>query len=315
MRFMAILVAVLAATTSFLTVLLIRTAGSGASLAATPASPSATQVALAVPAQHQAKASAGATANKVSLGIISYNLGAFEKQTKIFPSITAKYYDWGTPFPSADIIANHSVGATTLVVLEPRTQNMKKLAAGKYDSYLKQWAAADKKTGLPIILSFAPEANGDWYPWGKGHVSAALFRKLYQHVHNVLLKDGAKRITWLWQVDRTSKNTESLKAIFPGKAYVSEIGFDGQLSIATSTFDRVFGPTLKQVRAFTKIPVLLSEVGVEHGSTAAAKIKNLYAAAHKDSLTALVFFDVGVWSFDKNKAALSAIRAEAAPKK
>ncbi len=311
MRFMAILVAVLAATTSFLAVLLIRTVGSDAPAASAAAS---TQVGPAAPAQHQAQASAGATAKKVGLGIISYNLGAFEKQTKIFPLITAKYYDWGTPFPSADIIANHSVGATTLVVLEPRTQNMKKLAAGKYDSYLKQWAAADKKTGLPIILSFAPEANGDWYPWGKGHVSAALFRKLYQHVHNVLIKDGAKRITWLWQVDRSSANTESLKAIFPGSAYVNEIGFDGQLSIATSTFDRVFGPTLKQVRAFTKLPVLLSEVGVEQGSTAAAKIKNLYAAAHKNSLTALVFFDVGVWNFDKNKAAVSALRAEAAPK-
>lgn len=316
MRLLAILVAVVTAVASFLAVVLIRTAGSGSPQAAQPATAHATPVSFTPQGKTppKSKPQPKAAAKKVSLGIISYNLGIFEQQTKIFPSITAKYYDWGSPFPSAEIIADHSVGATTLIVLEPRTQNMKNLAAGKDDSFLRKWGAADKKLNLPIILSFAPESNGDWYPWGKGHVSAALFRQMYQHVHNVLLKNGAKHITWLWQVDRTSRNTEALKAIFPGKAYVNEIGFDGQLSIASSTFDRVFGPTLKQVRAFTKLPVLLSEVGVEKGKTAAAKIKNLYAAAHKNSLAALVFFDVGVWNFDKNKAAIQALRTAAAPK-
>ena len=167
MRFLAILTAVVAAAASFLAVVLIRSVGSSAPQAAAHPAPPTTPVALQV----NTPTAPNATAKKVSLGIISYNLPVFEQQTKIFPSITAKYFDWGSPFPSADILANHTVGATTLIVLEPRTQNMKRLAAGKYDSYLKQWAVADKTLGLPIILSFAPEANGDWYPWGKGHIS------------------------------------------------------------------------------------------------------------------------------------------------
>ena len=309
MRSLAIATALVAAVASFLAVVLIRSAGSSSPRADSPASPPTTPVALQL---HQAPK---ATAKKVNLGIISYNLPVFEQQTKIYPSITARYFDWGTPFPSADILANHTAGTTTLIVLEPRTQNMGKLAAGKYDSYLKKWAAADKALGLPIILSFAPESNGDWYPWGEGHVSAALYKKLFRHVHNVLLKDGAKHITWMWQVDRSSKATEALSSIWPGRSFVNVIGFDGQLASKTATFSSVFGATYAQVRKFTTVPVMLSEVGVKQSASRPKQITALFAAAHKAPLSALVFFDVGIWNFDKDPATLKAIRTAAAPKK
>ncbi len=318
MRILAILTAVVAAAASFLAVVLIRSAGGGTPQAAPHASPHTTPVALRVktPASTPAAPAAPqAAAKNVSLGVISYNLPLFEQQTKIFPSITAKYFDWGSPFPSADVLANHTVGATTLIVLEPRTQNMKRLAAGKYDAFLKQWATADKALGLPIILSFAPEANGDWYPWGEGHVSPALYKKIFQHVHNVLLKDGAKHITWMWQVDRSSKATETLSTIFPGRSFVNVIGFDGQLASKTATFTSVFGSTYAQVRKFTKVPVMLSEVGVKRSSNRPKQITALFASAHKAPLSAVVFFDVGIWNFDTDKATLKAIKTAAAPKK
>jgi mannan endo-1,4-beta-mannosidase len=304
MRLLAIVAAVITAAAGFLAVVLIRDAGPTQPQAA---SPHATPLSLQVKTPQ-------ATARKLSLGIISYNLPTFEKSTKIRPSITAKYFNWGAPFPSAQIKAYHKLGATTLVVLEPRTQNMSKLAGGKYDSYLKKWALADKKLNLPIIFSFAPEANGNWYPWGKGHITPALYRKMFQHVHNVLLKDGARHVTWLWQADRSSPRTEALKPLFPGKAYVNEIGLDGQLSQSFPTFKVVFGSTLTEVRAFSKLPIMLSEVGVERGATAPKKIRDLFGSARQKSLSALVLFDVGNWFFDNNPAALEEIRTEAAAK-
>jgi beta-mannanase len=258
----------------------------------------------------------GPSATKnVSLGIISYNLPIFEQKTKIFPSITAKYFGWGTPFPTADVLANHASGTEMLIVLEPTKQNLGKLASGKFDSYLKKWATAEKALGLPIILSFAPEANGNWYPWGKGHISAALYKRIFQHVHNVLLKDGAKHITWMWQVDRSSRNTEALSAIWPGRSFVNVIGLDGQLGSNTATFNSVFGATFSQIRKFTTVPVILSEVGVKASTNRPKQIKDLFATAHKVPLAALVFFDVGIWNFDTDTATLKAIRAAAAPKK
>jgi hypothetical protein len=312
MRVLAILTALIAAAASFAAVVLIRSVGSSApqAQAHVVALPRTTSVALRL---NQPTGPNAAT--KVSLGIISYNLPIFEQKTKIFPAITAKYFGWGTPFPTAEVLANHTSGTETLIVLEPTKQNLGKLASGKFDSYLKKWATAEKALGLPIILSFAPEANGNWYPWGKGHISAALYKRIFQHVHNVLLKDGAKHITWMWQVDRSSRNTEALSAIWPGRPYVNVIGLDGQLGSKTATFSNVFGATFSQIRKFTTVPVILSEVGIKASKDRPKQVAALFATAHKVPLAALVFFDVGIWNFDTDTATLKAIRAAAAPKK
>ncbi len=318
MRLVAILTALIAAAASFVAVLAIRSAGTPTAHGSPHAKPHLTHPTHPAPkARKTPKTSATpkAVSRHVTLGIINYDLPYFERQTRIVPAITAKYYNWGAPFPGSEVLTDHGLGVTTLIVLEPRTQNMKQLAAGAYDAYLKQWAAADRALGLPIILSFAPEANGDWYPWGKGHISPALYKKIFRHVHDALLRDGARHVTWLWQVDRTSAYTAPLNSLWPGHGYVDAIGFDGQLKSKTATFDSVFGPTLDQVRAFTKVPVMLSEVGVKGGPLQPKKAAGLFAAARKAPLSALVFFDVGVWDFDNNAATIEAIRTAAAARK
>ncbi len=259
--------------------------------------------------QTTAHRQAPAASARTRLGVISYNLPLFEESTEIHPSLTAVYIDWGTPFPAAKVLSFHKLGVATLIVLEPRDISPGKIAAGKKRAYLAHFAAAEKKLGLPIYLSFAPEANGIWYTWGKGHISAALYKAMYRRVHSVLLKDGAKHITWLWQVDRSSTATEPLSLLWPGRAYVNAVGLDGQLASATSTFAKVFGPTFAQVRAFTKVPVMLSEVGVGKGPSRGRQITALFAAGRKSHLSAVNLFDVGTWNFDKDKAALKAIQA------
>lgn len=303
MRLLTILAAVLFAVVGFMAAQFIQ-AGSRTSAQVDP------HVTRAV-TRPKAPVSPFAATNRVRLGIISYNLPLFEQKTGIRPVLTAKYTNWGTPFPTAEVLADHRLGATTLIVLEPRPIGPRRLTAGRGDGYLARWAAAERKLGLPILLSFAPEANGIWYPWGKGHISSALYVKMYHHVHNVLLRDGVRHVTWLWQVDRISAKTERLSLLWPGRAYVNVVGLDGQLASGTSTFDEVFGPTLAQVRAFTRAPVMLSEVGVGKGPARARQITSLFGIARREHLTALNFFDVKTWNFDNDPAALRALRAAA----
>src|SRR5258708_18987834 len=94
-----------------------------------------------------------AAASRVRLGIISDNLLLFEQQTKIRPVLSATYMDWGVPFPAAKVSANHALGATTLIVLEPRNLSPQRIAAGRDNAYLASFATAERKLGLPIILS------------------------------------------------------------------------------------------------------------------------------------------------------------------
>lgn len=294
MRRVAVLVAALTAAVAFIAIHLMSAASSVARDA------------------RDTKSQATATTNHVRIGIISYNLPLFVRRTKIHPALTATYVNWGVPFPAARVRANHALGATTLIVLEPRGIGPRRVIAGKGDGYLKRFAEAERRLGLPIILSFAPEANGIWYSWGKGHIRAALYTKMYRYVRYILLRDGLRHTTWLWQVDRTSRATEPLKLLWPGRSYVNEIGLDGQLAGARSSFYSVFGSTLAQVRGFTNVPVMLSEVGVQRGRSRAAKVTGLISAARRVHVTALNFFDVGAWNFDADPSTLAVIRKAAA---
>ena len=299
MRLLAILAAVLATAAGLTAALLMRAGG--------PSSAHANQAT----ARMKTPARADATAARVGLGIISDNLPLFVRQTGIHPALTSRYVAWGTAFPAAEVRVNHRLGATTLVVLEPRTISPRRIVAGHGDAYLARWAAAERKLGLPIMLAFAPEANGPWYPWGKGHISPALYIRMYRLVHNVLLKDGARRVTWLWQVNKITSKTEPLNLLWPGRAYVDLVGIDAAMFGGKSTFSNVFGPTFAKVRSFTRTPVMLSEVSMAPGPARPREITGLFSAARKEHLTALNFFDVHIWNFDHDRATLRALRAAA----
>lgn len=264
-----------------------------------------------VVAQATARVRPDTTATRVRLGIISYNLSQFVKQTGIHPALTSKYFNWGTPFPAAEVRANHRLGATTLIILEPRTIGARRIVAGGGNAYLARWAAAERKLGLPVMLAFAPEANGPWYPWGKGHISPAMYKKMYQKVHDVLLRDGVKHVTWVWQVNKITSKTERYSLIWPGRKYVNVIGVDGATFGGNSTFNTIFGPTLAQLRAVTSVPEMLSEVSLNKGRARPREVAFLFAGARKDHLTAVNFFDVLIWNFDNDQATLSALRTAA----
>lgn len=247
---------------------------------------------------------------RLQIGAVTNNLSQFEETDQVYPQINVKYVQWGSAFPSAQIAGNHALSATTMVVLEPSGVSLAAIARGDDDSFLRSWAQSEQELGLPVIISFAPEANGSWYQWGAGHVSPATYRAAWQHVHGVLA--GDKNITWLWQVNVTWQGSESLASLWPGAQYVNEVGIDGQLSNGSASFASVFAPTVAQVRAITKRPVMISEVSVAKGKNRPAQLTGLIASARRAALTALILFDVHPrWQVDDDPAALAALRAAA----
>ena len=45
------------------------------------------------------------------------------------------------------------------------TYSLVNIVKGKYDKELTQLAQDIKNYGKPILIDFAPEANGNWFPW------------------------------------------------------------------------------------------------------------------------------------------------------
>jgi hypothetical protein len=233
------------------------------------------------------------------------------------PNITIYYSRWGDPFRARFATAAAQAGAVVLVHLEPRRESMVAIASGGWDRYLHRYAAQVRHYGGPVILSFAPEANGRWYPWGWHHTYPRDWVRAWRHVVTLFRASGATNVTWLWDVSAENRATGPLRDWWPGPEYVDWVGVDGYYFTPADTFASVIGRTVYQIREFASKPILLSEVGIGPLAGKAQKIPGLFAGLRHRHLLGLIWFDVTQhrgpyhqdWRLESDPAAVAAFRA------
>jgi hypothetical protein len=131
------------------------------------------------------------------------------------------------------------------------------VAAGDYDTYIREFAEAAAAWGHPFFLRFDWEMNGDWFPWGveaNGN-NAAAYVAAWQHVHDIFTKVGATNASWVWcpNVD-PSHELHELASLYPGDEYVDWTCLDGY-NWGRSTkplrhwrsFSYLFGPSYRLI--------------------------------------------------------------------
>jgi glycosyl hydrolase family 26 len=238
-------------------------------------------------------------------------LTAFTRTTGVHPNLVSYYSGWHEPFRAGFAVAAARHGAVPLVQLEPAGISLSAIAGGRYDPYLRRYAAAVRSYRRPVILGFGHEMNAWWYSWGYRHTSPATFIAAWRHVVTLFRAAGARNVTWLWTVNVI----DSVGAIrdpapwWPGSSYVNWIGLDGYYR-QSGTFAPLFGPTIKAVRALAHDPVLVAETGVAPAPDKPAKITNLFAGVRAYGLLGLVWFDakgISDWRLD-GPAATGAFR-------
>ena len=219
------------------------------------------------------------------------------------PMVIMDYRDWAhTPDFPADF-ANLVVarGATPLLTWEPWSYTggaaqpgyrLSAIAGGGYDAYIRHWAAQVKAWNKPVMLRFAHEMNGDWYPWSErvNGNAPGQYVTAYRHVVDLFRAAGARNVTWVWSPNVSYPGTTSLAALYPGSAYVDWTGLDGyNFGTTTATgwqsFDQVFGASIGQIRAVSTKPLMLAEVGsAEQGGDKSAWISDFFGqlAAHPE---------------------------------
>jgi len=101
----------------------------------------------------------------------------FEKLVGKQQAIIASSSYWGEQsFPTANLELIWRHGSIPLVFWSPWDRpydedqgpdkfSLANIAAGKWDTYIDQWADAAKAFGHPMMVSFANEMNGQWFPW------------------------------------------------------------------------------------------------------------------------------------------------------
>src|SRR5262245_18198343 len=93
------------------------------------------------------------------------------------PRIWALWSKWGSPstrdFPTNEANWVRGQGAVPMIFWEPLVSvdnctfaEFRKVARGDYDGYIEDWAQAAKAYGGKVILRYAQEINGAYFPWG-----------------------------------------------------------------------------------------------------------------------------------------------------
>jgi hypothetical protein len=249
------------------------------------------------------------------------HLRAFEQATRFKPGIVENYQGFGQPFPSSWAGTLLAQGILPLIQLNPRLITPAEIAAGQYDRYLRQYAAAVRALGAPVGLSFGNEMNVSWNSWGYRHVPPGVFVAAWRHIHQVFAAVGARKVIWVWTVARIRatpgdrKIAPDLHPWWPGGAYVDWVGLDIYYYGPNVTFRSEFLPTITAVRSFTDDPILL-KTAVPDESGQVRQIADLFAGARASHLLGIIWYSQNgsrTWQLDKSRrAAIAAFRRGAA---
>lgn len=165
---------------------------------------------------------------------------------------------------------------------------MQNIIDGKFDTELTAWAAAARNCGVPLLVEFGTEVNGDWFPWNGSYHGAGTkngygdpdypdgperFRDAYRHIIHIFRNEGADNVTWFFHVNNSSFPEEEWNRYsyyYPGDDYIDWIGVsvygpqtpDSDYESFTSMMDECY-PKLCALSAVK--PIALLEFGVCEG--------------------------------------------------
>jgi hypothetical protein len=209
-------------------------------------------VALAIPAQGKytgAYIDFGDTEDDVTLEGIE----DFEAMVGKHQAIIASSSYWGEQsFPSKNLGLVWRHGSVPLVFWSPWDKpylqkrgpdrfSLTEIIKGTWDSYIDRWADGARAFGKPMIVSFANEMNGNWFPWSgdyyggktkvEGHPNETegpeTFKAAYRHVVDRVRARGAHNIQWMFHTNNYSDPNEVWNfpaAYYPGSNYVDWLG-------------------------------------------------------------------------------------------
>lgn len=257
------------------------------------------------------------------VGLVSHNLQAFVQACGCQPNVSVNYVTVGDTVSAAIPHTFLLYGATPLLEILPYNASLSGVISGKDDAWFRSYAQMIKSQQAQMLLSFAPEPNGDWYEWGWKQVPASQEIAAWRHVVTLFRAAGAKNATWVWIVNQLYPGSGALSQLWPGAAYVDEVGVDGYFRKPTDTFATVVVPTLKQIRQITSKPVFVSETGSNDVAGKVNALNSLVAGVAHYHLQGFVWFDINLsglklnepqnFAITGNQSALVAFKNDVSP--
>lgn len=163
--------------------------------------------------------------------------------------------------------------------------SLRKIVNGEFDKELKQWAKDLEASGIPVLIGFAGEPNGDWFPWsgmqngaektnGYGDKTSydgpEIYRDAYRHIIDLFRDAGVTRATWVFHVNAAGSSQEEwnqIKNYYPGDEYIDWIGISAygpqRWGESYQRFEDIMKPGYDELVALTpNKPIAILEFGV-----------------------------------------------------
>jgi hypothetical protein len=228
------------------------------------------------------------------------------------------YLNWGDSL--ADAARSVPAGAEPLLSWRS-PQLYSSITNGSQDAQILRQARALAGVGRPVMLMWAWEMNGSWFPWSgvKNPTRTAGFIAAWRHLHDLFGTAGARNVSWVWSPNYYSMPAQpwnTMDHYYPGDAYVDWVGVSGY-SYGRQLPDFLFGPTCRMYGQHK--PIMIAETGIAEtgGHTKPDWIRLLqgWIIAHPE-VRALVWFDTDTfngtnWRVDTSAAAVAAYQAMA----
>lgn len=240
------------------------------------------------------------------------------------------HHDRDVPVDWLDEI--HARGAVPMISWEPwdpdgsvRDQpeyQLRDIINGRHDSVIDRWAQQTADYGKPVMIRFAHEMNGDWYPWSQrvngnrpGEFAAA-----WRRVHERFDAAGATNVSWVWNPNVEAPGSTPMAELWPGADVVDYAAIDGYNAGSALPWggwrsaESVIGSiALPELRATVgDVPIIIGETSsTEAGGDKARWIADLFAwlgSEHPD-IAMVVWFDESKetsWNVGSSGAAASA---------
>jgi len=115
-----------------------------------------------------------------------------------------------------------------------------------------------------VMLRWAHEMNGFWYPWGNNvnGNTAEQFIAVWRHLHDMFKSLGATNVQWVWSPNAVITDELPLETLFfPGDDYVDWLAFDAFNHVAWGwkPFTNLFLPSYQRMTAISAKPVMIAE--------------------------------------------------------
>jgi beta-mannanase len=259
-------------------------------------------------------------------------VNAFEQEARRHADIVMWFADWAhvanfDPRQAAAVAARGSVpeiswepwDSTRPLGSAQPAYRLSGIIRGAHDAYIERWAREIAAYKRPVLLRFAQEMNGRWYPWAESANGnhRGEFVRAWRHVHAIFTRAGASNVRWVWSPVAGDITAEQ----YPGPHEVDVVGLSGFVAGERvfggqwRSFATMFGPSLTFVHALAPDkPISLAEVGAaQTGGDKAAWIAGMFREIQRRPyIRSIVWFNVrkeADWRIESSRAAERAFAA------